>query len=1091
MNRILSWLAEGALDKDRCAELSDKLSAAKKKSLVKDNSPVNLELGEVQETLYEVIKNLNRLNISTLDSYFNQRAQCFSLELELPLNWQIMEDAQDEMYRQAVLSEIFQDNETVKRYTQFIKNSDLKRSVFDQMLSSVKSLYFLWREAPAEAWDALKAPQKDMNYNGFQTLLAETLDRLHYFLGDENIEDENESEQEETGKKKTKKDIDYFKNFNVSKEELFDNFLDFFGHAIGRKCYELVKYPDDGIRISKVDITDPDTIDCLIKLTKLADAQLKYVWKKQSDFYRDTLGQFHKSYWNRKKITGQLRFADIPWLLSQDGFVKRQLNDSFRMDSSIRHLMLDEFQDTSLDQWRVLKPLASKTSSEENCSFFCVGDSKQAIYGWRGGEAQLLVSLGETFHIDPINMTKSFRSGSAIMQAVNDLFEEIHNNPLIAKKRARKNEPQPMLEAVKEWQTNRFTHHESDDKCKNLPSYVELRTAPYREPAPGEDVNSQAVKDERNNTDKLRMMTYEYAAQKVEELYPLAEARGLSIGVLVRENEDGAIIADCIKSRNHNLECSLEGDSPLLDSYEVCQILALMKWIDHPGDVYSYYKVSQSPLAEMLGIQDRWIDSRDDKQRMKVVLEDCKILNKIRSDLFRDGYGLTVQRWVEKLMPEAGARSRRRLEKLEELANKYDSQGSTRTDDFINYINTASVSDSFQARIQIMTYHKAKGLEFDIVVLPQLDTQLVTYKSIPVVYGRKDAIKPPDSIITYISGDYRYLLPLDQQELFTVSEKKQMQESLCNLYVAMTRARQGLYMILPPPKTGKMGTHKTYEDVLLGTLGNVTDKKSKEENKVYYSTGDENWIYNTPSKEQSQTALMSQRDAKCSHGEPTLPSEGEKLEVSANFAFHDSKRSYVPLPASAWTTNVKPSSFVKVVTAEVDNFTSDSSLSQSVRGTLFHCWLADIKWLEDYQVDDQRLIDLGIGIGLQQESFVDLLPAFKSLLKHPNVVSALKRPDESWEAHQEKNAAGILEDKGIRYLVSGVIDRLTVHRGADGKVDKAIILDFKTVRKGSNISDVRARYAGQMDAYRQMVSKMFGISDSVVETILLVLEGNF
>ncbi|MBR5711157.1 MAG: hypothetical protein IKX40_10405, partial [Thermoguttaceae bacterium] len=60
-----------------------------------------------------------------------------------------------------------------------------------------------------------------------------------------------------------------------------------------------------------------------------------------------------------------------------------------------------------------------------------------------------------------------------------------------------------------------------------------------------------------------------------------------------------------------------------------------------------------------------------------------------------------------------------------------------------------------------------------------------------------------------------------------------------------------------------------------------------------------------------------------------------------------------------------------------------------------------------------------------------------------------------------------------------------------GKVDKAIVIDFKTVRKGSDLDEVLNRYTGQMDAYRQIVSMMYGIEIGVVETTLLILEGDF
>ena len=66
---------------------------------------------------------------------------------------------------------------------------------------------------------------------------------------------------------------------------------------------------------------------------------------------------------------------------------------AFRLDGSIRHLLLDEFQDTSPVQWRVIRPLAESVTRKTGGSFFCVGDVKQAIYGWRGGMVEILNTL--------------------------------------------------------------------------------------------------------------------------------------------------------------------------------------------------------------------------------------------------------------------------------------------------------------------------------------------------------------------------------------------------------------------------------------------------------------------------------------------------------------------------------------------------------------------------------------------------------------------------------------------------------------------------------------------------------------------------
>ena len=103
--------------------------------------------------------------------------------------------------------------------------------------------------------------------------------------------------------------------------------------------------------------------------------------------------------------------------------------------------------------------------------------------------------------------------------------------------------------------------------------------------------------------------------------------------------------------------------------------------------------------------------------------------------------------------------------------------------------------------------------------------------------------------------------------------------------------------------------------------------------------------------------------------------------------------------------------------------------------------------------------------------------------------SELWKTSGHWDHYKEDMF--VLEDSdGTPRLVSGIIDRLTLHRTA-GRVDKAIVLDYKTVGKESSISDVRARYAGQLDAYRQIVSQMYRISVEDVKTTLLILEGDF
>ena len=83
------------------------------------------------------------------------------------------------------------------------------------------------------------------------------------------------------------------------------------------------------------------------------------------------------------------------------------------LDVRVKHILVDEFQDTSLVQWTVLEPLAKGVAHGEGTTFFCVGDVKQAIYGWRGGEAEIFEALNTELTditIEPLDQHRtSFR----------------------------------------------------------------------------------------------------------------------------------------------------------------------------------------------------------------------------------------------------------------------------------------------------------------------------------------------------------------------------------------------------------------------------------------------------------------------------------------------------------------------------------------------------------------------------------------------------------------------------------------------------------------------------------------------------------
>ena len=135
---------------------------------------------------------------------------------------------------------------------------------------------------------------------------------------------------------------------------------------------------------------------------------------------RDLLERFHGEYERLKHAARGLTFDDVTRRLAAEFRGQDAAGMAFRLDGQVEHLLLDEFQDTSLSQWQVLEPIARSVAAHPDGSFFCVGDVKQAIYGWRGGVAGIFRTV--TDRLDGLTeetLDKSYRSALEIMETVN------------------------------------------------------------------------------------------------------------------------------------------------------------------------------------------------------------------------------------------------------------------------------------------------------------------------------------------------------------------------------------------------------------------------------------------------------------------------------------------------------------------------------------------------------------------------------------------------------------------------------------------------------------------------------------------------
>lgn len=149
--------------------------------------------------------------------------------------------------------------------------------------------------------------------------------------------------------------------------------------------------------------------------------------------------EFRKSYIIKK---GYLEFSDITNFALK---LVVELIDReflyFRLDSRYNHILIDEFQDTSIEQFSILLPMIEEALSggEQFKSFFYVGDTKQSIYRFRGGNKELFDYIINTYpQIQELNLDTNYRSKEVVVSFVNDIFSKIANYPYVEQKSIQK-----------------------------------------------------------------------------------------------------------------------------------------------------------------------------------------------------------------------------------------------------------------------------------------------------------------------------------------------------------------------------------------------------------------------------------------------------------------------------------------------------------------------------------------------------------------------------------------------------------------------------------------------------------------------------
>jgi len=766
-------------------------------------------------------------------------------------------------------------------------------------------------------------------------------------------------------------------------------------------------------------------------LRHIMGLELRAALRRTQGIYQ-VLYQYEQLYDEMIRRRGQLTFTDAQYLLTaanefSSGSVLSRMPEhearlyiDYRLDCKLDHWLLDEFQDTSDLQWEVLRNLADEILQDASGqrSFFYVGDVKQAIYGWRGGNARLFGRILEQYQgrIEQTPLSVSFRSCQPVIDTVNHIFGSLPDDQL----------PE---QAVDEWD-NIWQEHRCQTDVVPGQGYAALLEPPCDD-------------GETKPTDVDR---YHVVASILKQIKPLD--RGLSVAILVRKNDVGKDIVDHLRSECPGMPVVHEGRAAIKDNPVVSVLLSLVKFAAHPGDTFAWRHVQMSPLNEYF--------VKHDLHRDNLPL----LLSK---EIQTHGFQPFIRRWGAQLNADQQLDDfgRKRLNDLINAAGEFDRTGARDCADFLRFIDNYQLHElGTDSAIRVMTIHQSKGLGFDIVILPDLQSGNMTKASYPDFVIARDpeterplwALKMPRAAIA--GSD-----PVMREEVQKANETAAFDE-LCLLYVALTRAKQGLYMVTAfPGKTASAVTPAAFlKTQLVGapkpTSGSVM-KMAGEEVTCLYEAGERDWYVKTPSK-------------------PEPAKRAEPLELCGEFSKQPSLRRRL--------LGVSPS------TIEGREIRADLLFTHVTRdsielGQAIHELFEKVSWIDE--VDTEHLIQEWQETSLVSEDIKRrAVDQFRRSTASAEVRQALSSPQGDVTLWREKHFEIVLEDQWI----TGVFDRVTITQGPDGKPLRATILDFKSneITDEADLAGLAENYRPQLLLYGKALSRLLQIDPSQVSLQLLL-----
>ncbi len=969
----------------------------------------DLDAATAERLLEKLARRLDRFRVRTLDAFFVQIAQVFAFELELPPVWRIVDTVEDRRLQTAALGRTLTAAPVAERVELLrgIQSAGAPRAVADAALDVIGRAREAFLDSRPEAWHRAVPPGL-LDRSGLVVARA----ALEQELGSGNS-GRAWSKRWANGCRKIADGVESGEWQAVLASTLASACVTPDGTYYGAPVPE-------GLRAVLRPLVDHAVATGVAEIDRRDRSAFAF------------LERFEATYRELKRERGAYRFQDLPLALTPAGGVaaldERLADLWFRLDGRVDDLLLDEFQDTAPIQWRALEPLATEVLTDSERTFFCVGDVKQSIYGWRAAEPRLLARLPERYpQLATERLNVSHRSAAVVLDAVDQLFEGVGD--------AESFRDQPAFrDAAAEFLVG-YQRHEAAHPA--MPGDAVVVEVPLDGDVPKEQRRSRVVS-----------ALIARAAERVGAIVDAAPHA--TVGVLTRRRKRIPALIHALRERG--VRASGEGGNPLTDAESVQVVLSAFHLADHPDDTVAAFHVATSPLSGAIGLSPEASTARR-----------REVSARLRMRLVQEGFGATVTMFAERIQndPAWSDWDRRRVRQLIDLGLQFDARPSLRPSDFADLVRATPVEDPEGAGVRVMTIHASKGLEFDAVVLPELDGQLVSnvFRG-PVRTRRDDPYGPLDEVSLGLKKELRSFVPA-LEELQLASEVRQTVDALCTLYVATTRAARRVEFVVPPDIDCRKGSFARL-------LRDRFDCRAPGPDGVVWRhpRGSDAWA----------------------EGIEAAPKAPPVRRLPGTWTLRPS-----PRPRSL---RRRTPSGEERVDASASVLLASRNRAAAHRGILAHRLFEEVEWIEEFQRSDDQLVQLLAAtepdVGSRHAAVAD----FRAALRLKEIRELLTRPrlaaGTELEVLRERDFTAVVPDEqGAEELWTGAIDRLVLHR-AGGNVIVAEVVDFKSDAVTSDGLPARVeRYRPQVEAYRHVVAAITGLPRRSIRARLAFVSAGF